>query len=226
MSTSTSVEELLTETLKQAGELAIPDDLHLPLQLDGQIREIHERPLVRAGGYSTRSWWIAVGGSAALVLVAVGLTVLLRSSHSITIDRTQLSAAQGEQLLCGAPSCVPVVHAAAGLPSRSSVENAGPANGAFQTIPSRAPLGTWIVAANGGFVQTVNESITAVHSVKQDKLGTVYLSAGDDRYYRYTTPGHGPLRVIGHTVHTVTLKDSGGRSYVLNLQTSELLPQQ
>jgi hypothetical protein len=231
MSRSTSVEELLTETLKRAGELAVPEDLLLPLQSDSRLGEIDKGLSVRTGGHAIRSWWIAVGGIAAVVMVAVGLTALLRSSPSVTVLRSQLSAAQGERLLCGAPGCAPVVHSAAGLPSPLSGENASPAAGAFQSIPSQtnpstATTGTWIVATHGHFVRVIHGSTRAVNSVKPSKPGTVYLSAGSGRYYRFTTPSHGPLRVIGHGVHKVTLRGADSERYVLNLGTAELLPEQ
>jgi hypothetical protein len=223
MSMSTPVEELLTTTLRRAGELAVPEDLPLPVQLDEWVPDSNEGSSVRTGGRSARSWWFAVGGIAAVVLVAVGFTALFRSSPPITIERTHLSAAQGERLLCGAPGCVPVSHAAVGLPSRSGVENAGPAYGAFQTIPSKSPAGLWIVATNGALVRVVNEFTSAVNPANRSESGWLYLSAGNGRFYRFTTPGRGALSVVGHTVHTVTLKGANGRTYVLDLQISELL---
>ena len=224
MSTSTSVEELLTETLKRAGELAIPDDLHLPFRLDDRDGKFDDPPLPRARGHSARAWWITVSGIAALILVAVGLTVVLHSSPSITIERTQLSAAQGQRLLCGAPGCVPMFHAAAGQPKPSGVQPSGTAFGANQAASTAVPYETWILATDGRLVRVINESTRAVKSVERSRSGTVYLSAGDGRYYRFTTPGHGPLRVIGQSVNTVTLKGTDGKTYVLDLRTSTLLP--
>lgn len=224
MSTSMSVEELVVETLRRAGELAVPGDHHLPFQLDDHERDIDERRLVRGG--TRRSWWIAVTSVAALVLGTVGLTVLLHSSPSIPITRTQGSAAQGQRLLCGSPGCSFINNSSAGTQSQSSTVNAEPALGVHQSVPPIAPSGTWVVASNGEFQRVINASTRAVHPVNRPKSGTIFLSAGDARYYRFATPGRGPLRVVGHNSHTVTLEDSDGRSYVLDLPTIELRPRQ
>lgn len=225
MSTSRSVEELLTETLKRAAERAIPSDLHLPFQPDDRVRPMDPLPLDRAGGHTARSRWMVISGVAALVVVALGLTALLGTSPPITIARTQLSAARGQQLLCGAPGCVPVFHAAAARPSQSVARNAGTRFGPRLTAPTIAPYETWIVATNGDFVQVIAVSTRGVNATKRPPSGTLYLSSGSADYYRFSTAGPGPLRVIDHTVHTVTLKGPDGRSYVLNLRTSQLLPQ-
>lgn len=222
MSTSTSAEELLAETLKRAGELAVPSDHHLPFQLDDHDHDIDERRLVREGVH--RSWWIAVASVAALVLGAVGLTALIHTSPSIPITRTQLSAAQGQRLLCGSPGCSPVDHSSAAAQSQASTDNAEPALGVNRPAPVFSPHGTWVVASNGEFVRAITESTRAVDSVKRSTLGSVHLSAGNGRYYRFTTSERGPLRVVGHNAHTVTLEASGGRSYVLDLATAELRP--
>jgi hypothetical protein len=221
-----SVEELLTETLKRAGERAVPDQLYLPFQSDDHVRDRYEPRWDRAGGRSARFWRIAATGIAALVLVAVGMAALLHSSPSITLERTQLSAAQAQRLLCGAPGCVPVVHDATGLPSPSAAGDAGPAYGNFQITPSRAPLGTWIVANNGEFERVIARSV-GTNSTSGSKSATVYLSAGGGRYYQFAIPDEDrPPRVIGHSTHEVTLKGSNGERYVLDLRTSELLARQ
>lgn len=225
MSTSASVEELLTETLRRAGELAIPDQLHRPFPSDDQVGDMDGARLDRAGVRSVRSWRIAATGIAALVLVAVGLGALLRSSPSVILERTQLSVGQAQQLLCGVPGCAPEVHAGAGLPTRSGAENGGPAYGGYQTTPSTAPLGMWILASNGEFEQVIDRS-AGTSPVSRSRSGAVYLSAGGGRYYRFTIPEESPPQVIGHSAHTVTLKGTNGQMYLLNLRTSELTPKQ
>ena len=115
-------------------------------------------------------------------------------------------------------------HAAAGQPKPSGVQPSGTAFGANQAASTAVPYETWILATDGRLVRVIDESTRAVKSVERSRSGTVYLSAGDGRYYRFTTPGHGPLRVIGQSVNTVTLKGTDGKTYVLDLRTSTLLP--
>ncbi len=225
MSPNRSVEELLTKTLERAGELAVTADLHVPIRSVLPVGEINEGPWDRAAAPSPRSWWVAVSGIAALVLVAVGLMALVRTSPSITVDKTRLSAAQGEQLLCGAPGCSSVFHASVGPPSQSGADNAGSAFGADRSVPSHPSLGTWIVARNGEFERTIAGTTRAGDSGKRTKSGSVYLSDGGGRYYRFTIRGDGMLRVIGHGADTVTLKGTDGTRYVLDLQTTELRPE-
>lgn len=221
MSTETAIEELLTETLKRAGEIAVPEDILVPLYRTGQDVRIAGGMPDRAGSRSTRSWWISATGIAALVLVGVGLALLLRSSPTFRVGRTQLSAAQGERLLCGSPGCVPVFHAAAGQSGRVSAGTASPPTGNFQTLPARAPLGTWIVADSGRFERLIDWA-SGNSSVTNGKSGVIYVSAGGGRYYRYVLPGGGPAHVVSHTAHTVTLSSGHGHGYVLDLNTSQI----
>jgi hypothetical protein len=225
MRPGSSVEEVLTRTLKRAGELAIPEDLHAPFRIADQVEQ------GGSGGDGTepldrRSTWpalrVAVTGIAAVILVAAGLFVLLTASPSITIQRTRLSAIRGEQLLCGSPNCVASDHGPA--PANSS--DAPVARPSFREAEGATPVlarGTWIVASGGRFVRTIEGSTGSVtHSVP----GTVYLSAGEGRYYRFATGREdGPLRVVGHGAHTVTLKGAHASVYVLNLGTSQLVAQ-
>jgi len=222
---SSSVEEVLTRTLKRAGELAIPDDVHAPLHivdevdLGGSGDGGSELPAGRSGRPTLR---VAVTGIAAMIVVAIGLAILVIASPSSTIQRTRLSALQGEQLLCGPQHC----RASDQVPALANPSNATAAAPSFGVAPGTTkptPQGTWIVANGGRFVRTVNGSSGPVtHSVP----GTIYLSAGEGRYYRFATGREdGPLRVVGHGTRSVTLKGTDGSIYVLNLGTSELVTQ-
>jgi len=226
MSSASSVEEVLTRTLKRAGELAIPEDLYAPFRIVDQVgyggsrgedSERHDRRSTRP------ALRVAVTGIAAVILVAVGLVVLLTTaSPSTTIQRNRLSAVRGEQLLCGNRNCVVSGHGPAPA-NPSGVSDARPAFGDALGATPVPPRGTWIVASGGRFVRAIEGSTGPVaHSAP----GTVYLSAGEGRYYRFATGREdGPLSVVGHGVHTVTLKGVGGSVYVLNLGTSQLVAQ-
>ena len=224
MSATSSVEEVLTRTLRRAGELAVPDDVNAPFQVadraePGGSGSAESEPHAHR---STRpALRVAVTGIAAMILVAVGLIVLLTASPSITIQRTRLSAVRGEQLLCGNRNCVASDHGPA--PSNPSRASAATPFGEAQGPTPVRPRDTWIVASGGHFVQMIEGSTGPVaHSVP----GTIYLSAGGDRYYRFATGREdGPLDVAGHGVHTVTLRGADGSVYVLNLRTSELVAQ-
>ena len=225
MSTTSSVEEVLTRTLKRAGELAIPDDVEAPFPIVDQIglRGAGDEESEPLGRRSTRpSWRVAVTGIAAMILVAVGLAVLVIASPSSTIQRTRISALHGEQLLCGPQNCVARDYAPA-LANPSAASAASPSFGDGQRATPSTPRDTWIVASGGRFVRTIKGSRGPVtHSVP----GTIYLSAGEGRYYRFATGrDDGPLTVVGHGTHRVTLKGADGSTYVLNLGTSELVVQ-
>jgi hypothetical protein len=225
MSATSSVEEVLTRTLKRAGELAIPGDVHAPLQIVDRIDlggsgYGESEPLARR---STRpALRVAVTGIAAMILVAIGLAALVIASPSSTIQRTRLSALQGEQLLCGTQNCVTSDHEPA-LANPSAATAATPSFGDAQRATPSTPRDTWILASGGRFVRIIKGSTGPVtHSVP----GTVYLSAGQGRYYRFATGREdGPLSVVGHGTHRITLKGADGSIYVLNLGTSELVPQ-
>jgi hypothetical protein len=225
MSETSSVEEVLTRTLKRAGELAIPDDVHAPFPIVDQVDgggsgDEESEPL---GRRSTRpSWRVAVTGIAATILVAVGLAVLVIASPSSTIQRTRLSALHGEQLLCGTQNCVASDHAPA-LATPSAASAAIPSLGDGPRVTPSMPRDTWIEASGGRFVRTVKGSAGPVaHTMP----GMIYLSAGGGRYYRFATGREdGPLTVVGHGTHRVTLKGADGSIYVLNLGTSELVAQ-
>ena len=223
MSPGPSVEEVLIRTLKRAGELAVPDDVHEPFQivdqgdLGGSGDEESESPALRSTRPALR---VAVTGIAAVVLVAAGLIVLLTTSPSITIQRTRLSAPRGQLLLCGSRTCAASDHGPTPV-GQSGPSAASPSFGDVQGATPWIPRGTWIVASEGRFVRMIKGSAGPVtHSVP----GTIYLSAGDRRYYRFATGRKdGPLSVVGHSASTVTLKGAGGSIYVLNLGTSQLV---
>lgn len=225
MSATSSVEEVLTRTLKRAGELAVPDDVHAPFQVADQVElggsgSAESEPLAHR---STRpALRVAVTGIAAMILVAAGLVILLTASPSITIQRTRLSAIRGGQLLCGNQNCVASDRGPAPT-NPSGASAARPSFGEAQGPTPVLPRDTWIVASGGRFVRMIEGSTGPVtHSVP----GTIYLSAGGDRYYRFATGREdGPLDVAGHGIHTVTLKGADGSVYVLNLRTSELVAQ-
>lgn len=225
MKATSSVEEVLTRTLKRAGELAIPDDDHAPLQIldrvaPGGSGDEESEPLARR---STRPILrVAAGGIAATILIAVGIAVLVIASPSSTIERTRLSAVRGEQLLCGTPNCVASEHGPA-LARPSDATAVTPSFGNGQAATSSTPRDTWILASGGRFVRIIKGSTGPVtHSVP----GMIYLSAGEGRYYQFATGREdGPLRVVSHGIHRVTLKGDAGSIYVLNLGSSELVPQ-
>ena len=226
MSPASSVEEVLTRTLKRAGELAIPEDLHAPLRIVDQVGYGGSRGDEDSGRLARRSTRpalrVAVTGIAAVILVAVGLVVLLTASPSTTIQRIRLSAVRGEELLCGSRNCVVSDNGPAPA-SPSGVSDAGPAFGDALGATPVPPRGTWIVASSDRFVRVIEGSAgPPIHPAP----GTVYLSAGEGRYYRFATGrDDGPLSVVGHGVHTVTLNGVGGSVYVLNLGTSQLVAQ-
>jgi len=219
MSPDSSVEEVLTRTLKRAGELAIPDDLHPAFpsadEGDGGSGSGESEPLARR---SIRpAVRLAAAGIAAMIVVAVGLVVLLTTSPSTTIQRAQLSAPRGEQLLCGHQDCSvddrPMAQANASLASPSF----GPAQGRAPVTPRD----TWIVASGGRFVRIIEGS---PGSTTSPGPGVVYLSAGHGHSYRFATGrDDGPLSVVGHSTHSVTLSGTDRSLYVLNLRSSELV---
>lgn len=199
--------------------------MSVPFPLDDQLRAIDEGPLDRTGRRPVRWWRSVVAAGVAVVLVAFGLAALLRSSPSVIVERSALSASEGQRLLCGSPGCVPAFYATAGSPSQPGAENNGAtAFGVNRTTPSVAPYETWVVAIDGEFRWAVNASAGAVPSARRATSDGVYLSAGHGRYYRFTTPGHGPLRATGHSARRVTLIGTDGRRYVLDLQSAELRP--
>jgi hypothetical protein len=221
-----SVEEVLTRTLKRAGELAIPDDVHVPYRIvdpadRGRSGDEEDEPLARR--VSRRALSVTVTGIAAVILVVVGLVVLVIAAPSSTVQRTRLSALQGEQLLCGTQHCGANTHQPA-LAAPSDATAATPSFSDAQAATKSTPRDTWVVASEGRFVRIVNGSTGPVtHSLP----GTIYLSAGDGRYYRFATGRRdGPLSVVSHGTHRVTLKGANGSIYVLNLGTSELVAQQ
>jgi hypothetical protein len=221
MSPDSSVEEVLTRTLQRAGELAVPDGSHVPFQIGA---ETSPESVQRARGSGLRPsrqlLKLAMTGIAAAVLIAVGLAVLVGSSSPTTIQRFRLSAVRGEQLLCGAPGCRPPVPTPAGSNSAASPASAIPSSGAVRSVPPPTPQDVWIVAANGRFVEAFPGS--AVGN-RRSGPGSVYLSAGAGRYYRFVTgQTGGPLRLVHHSPHSVTLRGTDGRRYVLNLQSAEL----
>jgi hypothetical protein len=73
------------------------------------------------------------------------------------------------------------------------------------------------VALRGQFVRVITGSAVPGRS------GSIDLSAGGGRYYRFVTGQmNGPLRVVGHHAHTVTLRAADGRHYVLDLRSAHL----
>ena len=91
MSTDSPVEELLAQTMRRAGELALPEDAPVPFPFDDQPRAIDEGQHDRRGRRPVRWWWSVVAAGAAVVLVTFGLAALLRSSPSVTVERSTLS---------------------------------------------------------------------------------------------------------------------------------------
>jgi hypothetical protein len=225
MNAASSVEEVLTRTLKRAGELAIPGDVHEPLRIVDQVDpggsgDEESEPLDRR---STRvAWRAVVTGIAASILVAVGVAVLVIASPSSTVQRTRLSVIQGEELLCGSQNCVASDHRPA-LTEPSDASAATPSFSNNQAATPSTPRDTWIVASGGRFVRIIKGATGPVaHSVP----GMISLSAGDGRYYRFATGREdGPLSVVSHGIHRITLKGADGSIYVLDLGTSELVPQ-
>jgi hypothetical protein len=216
MSPTTSVEEVLTRTLRQAGELAVPDGVLAPFQIVDEVGLAESEPPYESKsaspGWTRLSPRVMIASFAAVVLVVVGLVALLVPSSSTTVERTQLSTARGEQLFCGIPGCSPFNQGPAFNAPRATA--AKPPVGANQDVRPSTQQGTWIVADGGHFVRAAN-GVT----------GTLYLSAGGGRYYRFVlSPGSAPLTVVNHDDHTVTLKGHDGTNYVLNLRTSELFP--
>lgn len=220
MSSSSAVEEVLTRTLHRAGELAVPEGSHVPFPMGtesagrGPARWA-PTPVTRRSTYPRSK--VAVTGVAAALVIAVGLAVLLGSSSPVRIQRLQLSSARGEQLLCGGQRCTASVPGSAGSNSASGATAASPILGPDGRVPSPRPRDTWIVAVQGQFVRVITGSSAPGPS------GSVYLSAGGGRYYRFLTGQmNGPLHVIGHGAHTVTLRAADGRRYVLDLRSTQL----
>src|SRR5580700_6901920 len=152
MRPNSSVEEVLIRTLRRAGELAVPDDVHEPFQIVDQValRESGHGKSESLTRRSTRpTMRVALTGVAAMILLVVGLVVLLSSSPSITVQRSQLSTVRGEQLLCGTNGCPPLSNG----PSVSNASGAtSPSFGAVQGAHQPMPQGTWIVADGGHFL--------------------------------------------------------------------------
>ena len=225
MSSGSAVEEVLTRTLHRAGELAVPEGSHVPFPVDGNAGSgsVLRIPtsVVRRSTHPRLT--VAVTGVAAAVIIAVGLAVLVGSSPPIPAQRLQLSAARGQQLLCGGRRCPAPVPGSVGSNSASRSNSASGASAASPTpgpdhqAPPAKPRGTWIVAVRGEFVRVITGSAVPGPSA------SIYLSAGGGRYYRFVTGRmNGPLRVVGHDTHTVTLKAADGRHYVLDLRSARL----
>ena len=121
--------------------------------------------------------------------------------------------------------CTPAGDSASGLANQSAAANGNSTFGTSRASPSRAPLGTWIVANKGEFERVIDRSAKTIPASGHGSA-TVYLSAGRGRYYRFSIPNGHAVRVVAHTAHTVTLKGTSGESYVLDLQTSELRAEQ
>lgn len=226
MSPDPSVEEVLTRTLRRAGELAVPDGAHTPVLIGSEAagRESGRwAPATTARGSTRPRLKVAVTGVAAAVLIAVGLAALVGSSSPTGIQRVQLSATRGEQLLCGVQGCPPSVHGSVGVNSAAGATMASPSPRAYGGSRPPSPQDPWVVAADGRFVQAFTGSRAAAKSANDSVPGVIYLSAGAGRYYQYVTGRTGgPLRVVDHDAHAVSLQGADGRSYVLNLRSAQL----
>ncbi len=225
MSDLSVVEERLTRVLSRAAELAVPDR-----PVGTPVFPIHAQSEVSSAPPAKQRHRRRVLALSSLVagLVVIGVVAALVVPGSSTlVPRTQLTAAQAQQLVCGAALCPR--GSAASITSGGANRLNGAPSGTFGGLagqgaasPKSEPTSLWIFARQAQFQSAQQGQILPVSKLGTRAKGVLYVSA-DGATYRFVTQGRvGELKVTSHQGDTVTLTAASGARYHLNLTSLEL----
>jgi hypothetical protein len=225
VSEQVTIEERLTRTLTRAAELAVPNgSVTMPAIATDAPSEVPSAPPTKE---RRRRRVLALSALAAgLVVIGVVAALVVPGSPTL-VPRTQLAAAQAQQLVCGGALCprTSSPSTASGDSNRLNGSARGTFGGLAQqgsTSQTSKPTSLWIFASHAQLQSAQRGQALPVSTPGTRAKGVLYVSADGDSY-RFVTPDRvGELKVTSHHGDTVILTSASGARYDLNLSSLEL----